>query len=77
MRSAEPGDPVEWLCDYLPSLLAVPDAAVLPLLKDAVYHQNNLVRQYALYALFLFDDTLLYSWIPAAIQASGPTPDLA
>jgi hypothetical protein len=50
---------------------------VLPLLKDAVYHPNNLVRQYALYALFLFDDTLLYSWIPAAIQASEPTPDLA
>src|SRR5664280_662060 len=77
MRSAQPGDPVEWLSDYLPSLLAVPDAAALPLLKDAVYHQNDLVRRYALYALFLFDDTLLYSWIPAAIQASGPTPDLA
>ena len=77
MRSAEPSDPVEWLCDYLPSLLAVPDAAVLPLLKNAVYHPNNLVRQYALYSLSLFDDTLLSSWIPATIQASGPTPDLA
>jgi HEAT repeat protein len=58
-------------------LLAVPDAAALPLLKDAVYHPDNLVRQYTLYALSLFDDTLLYSWIPATIQASGPTPDLA
>jgi hypothetical protein len=77
MRSAEPGDPVEWLSDYLPSLLAVPDAAVLPLLKDAVYHPNDLVRGYALYALSLFDDTLLFSWIPATIEASGPTPDLA
>jgi len=77
MRSAEPGDPVEWLSDYLPSLLAVPDAEVLPLLKGAVYHPNDLVRQYALYALSLFDDTLLSGWIPAAIQASGPTPELA
>src|ERR1035441_7552996 len=54
-----------------------PVEAVLPLLKNAVYHPNNLVRQYALYSLFLFDDTLLSSWIPATIQASGPTPDLA
>ncbi len=77
MRSAEPGDPVEWLSDYLPSLLAVPDAAVLPLLKNAVYHPNDLVRQYVLYALSFFDDSLLISWIPATIQSSGPTPDLA
>ena len=77
LRSAKPADPVEWLSDYLPSLLAVPDRAVLPLLKDAVYHPNELVRQYALYSLALFDDTLLASWLPSAIQASGPTLDLA
>ncbi len=77
MRSAEPADPVELLSDYLPSLLAVPDAAALPLLKNAVYYPNDLVRQYAVHALSFFDDTLLTSWIPATIQASGPTPDLA
>ncbi len=77
MRSAEPSDPVEWVSDYLPSLLAAPDAAVLDLLKDALYQPNDVVRQYALYALFHFDDTLLFDWIPATIQTSGPTPDLA
>src|SRR6516162_5994524 len=77
MRRAEPTDPVGWLSDYLPSLLAVPDATVLPLLKGAVYHPNNLVRRYALYALELFDDSLLLDWVPATNQASGPTPDLA
>jgi hypothetical protein len=77
MRSAPPADPVELLSDYLPSLLAVPDAAVLPLLKGALYHPNDLVRQYTLYALYLFDDSLLADWIPATIRTNGPTPDLA
>jgi len=77
MGRAAPDDPVEWLSDYLPSLLAVPDATVLPLFTGAVYHPNNLVRQYTLNALSLFDDTLLATWIPATIRVSGPTPDLA
>jgi hypothetical protein len=77
MRNSKPADPVEWLSDYLPSLLAVPDRAVLPVLKDALYHPNELVRQYALYSLSLFDDTLLASWLPITIRASGPTVDLA
>jgi hypothetical protein len=76
MRSAEPGDPVEWLSDYLPSLLAVPDAAVLPLLKDAVYHPNGLVRQYALYALSFFDDTLLSSGSQQRSRRAAPPPIL-
>lgn len=46
-------------------------------MKNAVYYPNDLVRQYALYALSFFDDTLIASWVPATIQASGPTPDLA
>ena len=77
MRSSAPSDPVEWLSDYLPSLLAVPDSAVLPLLKNALYHPDELVRQYALYSLSLFDGTLLAGWLPSTIQASGPTVDLA
>ncbi len=77
MRNSKPHDAVDWLSDYLPSLLAAPDAAVLPLLQDAVYHPDALVRQYALYSLYLFDDSLLVNWLPSAIQTSGPTVDLA
>jgi hypothetical protein len=77
MRKAKPSDPVEWLSDYLPSLLAVPDGTALPLLKDALYHPNSLVRKYTVYALSLFDDNLLSTWIPAVIQTNGSSPELA
>lgn len=77
MRSAEPADPVEWLSDYLPSLLAVPDAAALSFLNGALYHPDSLLRRYALNALALFDDALLANWVPATIQAKGPTPEFA
>jgi hypothetical protein len=77
MRSTPPADPVEWLSDYLPSLLAVPDAAVLPFLKNALYHSDSLVRGYALNALALFEGALLAGSIPATIQANGPTTELA
>jgi len=50
MRGTQPADPVEWLSEYLPSLLAVPDAAALPFLKNALYHPDSLVRGYALNA---------------------------
>jgi hypothetical protein len=72
-----PSDPVEWLSDYLPSLLAVPDTAVLPALKKALYHPHELVRQYALYSLAYFNEDVLGNWIPATIQSNGPTTDLA
>jgi hypothetical protein len=77
MRRAEPRDPVEWLSDYLPSLLAVPDAATLSFFKGALYHPDGLVRTYARNALSLFDDGLLADWLTATIQANGSTPELA
>ena len=77
MRGREPSDPAEWISDYLPSLLAVHDASALPYLKDALYHPDNLVRQYTLNALALFDDSLISTWIPATIEANGPTVELA
>jgi hypothetical protein len=46
-------------------------------LTGAGYDPNNLVRQYTLNALFLFDDSLLAGWVPTTIWVSGPTADLA
>ncbi len=77
MQRSQPVDPVEWLSDYLPGLLAVPDRAVLSLWKGALYHRDSLVRTYALNALAFFDDALLGNWVPATIQANGATPEVA
>jgi len=77
MRAAEPVDPVEWISDYLPSLLAIPDSPILPFLERALHHGNDLVPHYALHALALFDDRLLSAWLPTTIGTSGPTVDLA
>ncbi|MEO8659640.1 MAG: hypothetical protein ABI693_14305 [Bryobacteraceae bacterium] len=77
MRGKRPADAVELLSDYLPSLLAVPDATVLSLLTNALYHSESSVRNYTCNALDLFDDALIASWIPRTVRANGPTPELA
>ena len=77
MRRAAPSDPVELLSDFLPSLLAAPDRAVLPVLEDYLYNSNELVRQYSLYALYDFDDSLIAGFLPGLIRRRGPTTDLA
>ncbi len=77
LRAAEPGDPVDWVSDFLPSLLAVPDAAALSLLMPGLYHPADLVRGYALNALQLFDGGALAASIPETIKKRGPTPEVA
>jgi hypothetical protein len=77
MRRTAPSDPVELMSDYLPSLLAMPDSAVLPIVEDHLYNSNDLVRQYSLNALYSFDDKLVIQHIPDLIRKRGPTTDLA
>jgi hypothetical protein len=77
MRRAAPSDPVELMSDFLPSVLALPDGAALPLVEDYLYDSNALVREYSLYALYSFDDRLVIPRIPDLIRRRGPTPDLA
>ncbi|MFN7994467.1 MAG: hypothetical protein U0Q18_12750 [Bryobacteraceae bacterium] len=77
MQRSAPSDPVELLSDYLPSLLALPDAAVLPALDDFTYDRDSLVRQYLLYALYSFDEALVTTHIQDLIRRRGPTDQLA
>ena len=77
MRDRSPSDTVELLTDFLPSLLAGRDAAVLSVLEQYAYHRDKLVRQFSLYSLYLFEDALVSKWVPDVIRRRGPTPDLA
>jgi len=59
MRQTAPSDPVELLRDFLPSILAVPDSAVLSMVEEYLYNSNDLVRKYSMYALYAFDNALV------------------
>jgi len=60
MRQSAPADPVELVTDFLPSILALPDNAVLSILKEYLLNSNGLVRDYAQYALYtLYDNPLI------------------
>lgn len=77
IRRTAPSDPVELLSDFLPSVLALPDAGALAIVEDYLYHSNSLVRQYSLYALYGFDDHLVVQHMAEVIRKRGPTPELA
>jgi hypothetical protein len=77
MQRTVPKDPVELVSEFLPSILALPDAAVLPLVEDSLYDANNIVRDYSVYALYGFSDSLIAGRIPDLVRRRGVTPNLA
>jgi hypothetical protein len=77
MRQTAPSDPVELLSDFLPSILAVPDSAVLSMVEEYLYNSNDLVRKYSMYALYAFDNALVLQEIPRLVEKRGPTDELA
>ncbi len=77
MRRAAPSDPVELLSDFLPSILAMPDSTVLPMVEEYLYNSNDLVRKYTMYALYAFDNDLVIQEIPRLVEKRGPTDELA
>lgn len=59
--------------DYLPSLLAAPDDAVLPVLLKCLHHPSVFVQNYALNALDYYGDDVIKREIPRIIAKDGPT----
>jgi hypothetical protein len=77
LQRTAPTDAVDLLTEYLASLLAQPDLKTLAILEPYFYNANELVRKYALYGLYLFDDKDIVRWIPDVLKRRGPTPELA
>ena len=72
-----PGDVGLLVGDYLPSLLASPDAEVLPAFLNALYHKDSQVQSFAMGSLCYFGKDTLTRELPKLIKEHGPTPLLA
>lgn len=59
MRQSAPSDPVELLSDFLPSILALPDHAVLSILREYQHNSGQLVSEYSSNAIYTFYDNPL------------------
>jgi len=59
--------------DYLPSLLASPDNAVIQPFLDALYHPDTFVQSCALKSLGYFEKETLPRELPKLIKQRGPT----
>ena len=68
-----PANAAELLSDYLPNLLAAPDAAALTAMLAAAYHPDTLVRQYAAYALAYWPESATAPRALALVQSRGPS----
>jgi hypothetical protein len=61
--------------DFLPSLLAKPDAEVLPTVLEYIHHPD--AQDFAVYSLWCFDDAMVKREIPLLIRKKGATDFLA
>jgi hypothetical protein len=69
--AAPPRDTVEVLADFLPSLLAVRDEAALRVLARYLDSEDQLLQQYARYALNYFDAALRARVVPGRDPLRG------
>lgn len=66
-----PQDPVEILSDYLPGILGYTDNARLSGVIESLYHPEETVRSYALYALDYWPEAEVERRLSAAVRSRG------
>jgi len=71
LMSSAPTDPGLIVGDFLPSLLAVPDAQVLPAFTSYFSHGDEFVQAYAINSLSMFDETLACDAVLREVDAHG------
>lgn len=72
-----PDHPSDLLSDHLPALLAWRDPSALAVWENYQYHPDQLVRNFSMYALYLFPDATVVRWIRDTLGRRGPTPELS
>src|SRR5450432_120187 len=73
LAAGAPKSASEMLSDYLPNLMGYGDAPALPLLVDALYDTNPMVRQFTEYGLAdYYDRAELVAALRAAVLRKGP-----
>jgi hypothetical protein len=72
-----PTDPGLIVGDFLPSLLAMPDQQSLAGICPFIHNPANLVQQYAVYSLFLFDDSMVRDAVLQLLDERGSSESLA
>jgi len=72
-ETAPPPDAVEALTDYLPGILGVPDDRSLALVERYLYHEDSLVRQYAMFGLTYWPAQRVNNSVWELMRARGPS----
>ncbi len=72
-RPARPQDPAEILSDYLPGILASPDAASLATVSGYLYDRNEKVRFYAAMSLGYWPRAQVVALLAELIRTKGPS----
>jgi hypothetical protein len=68
-----PTDAADLVTDFLPSILGNPDNETLDILRPYLYHPDRLVREYAMYGLTYWPDSMVGPKLWEWIRAYGPS----